>query len=139
MSTAAHAQVDVTGAWARPTVAGQHGTGAFMTLRAQEPLRLVGVTSPVAGVVEIHSMKMEGDVMQMRALDALDLPANTIVRLQPGGYHMMLMDLKRALRKGESIPVELRLEKAGGQRLTQTLQIEVRTDAPISKSKLLKK
>ena len=66
-----------------------------MQLSAPEDLRLVQVQSPVAGVVEIHEMKMDGGVMRMRPIAALELPANRTVELKPGGYHVMLMDLKR--------------------------------------------
>ena len=69
---AAHVKADA--AWARASVPGQQATGAFMRLTAEEPLRLVGVESPAAGVAEVHEMKMEGDVMRMRAIDGLDLP-----------------------------------------------------------------
>ena len=73
--------VKVESAWARVTVPGQKGTGAFMTLTAAQGLRLVGVQSPVAGISEIHEMKMEGDVMRMRAINALELPAGQAVAI----------------------------------------------------------
>ena len=88
------AQVKVEGGWARATVQGQKATGAFMKLTAPQATRLVAVSTPVAGVAEIHEMKMEGTVMKMRALPALDLPANQAVELKPGSYHLMLMDLR---------------------------------------------
>ena len=93
-----HAEgVDVQGAWARATVLGQKATGAFMKLTAKDGAKLVGAASPVAGVTEVHEMKMEGDVMRMRAIPGLDLPAGKTVELKPGGYHVMLMDLKAPL------------------------------------------
>ena len=85
------ASVKVEGAWARATVQGQKGTGAFMKLTAPEGAKLVGATSPAAGVTEVHEMKMEGDVMKMRAMPVLDLPAGKTVELKPGGYHIMLL------------------------------------------------
>ena len=75
------AQVDVAGAWVRPTVEGQLGTGAFMTLRSREPLRLVGASSAVAGVVEIHEMALQNNVMRMRAIEALPPQARRILLL----------------------------------------------------------
>src|SRR3954467_4078111 len=78
--------VKVEGAWARATVQGQKGTGAFMSLTSKDATQLVGVTSPVAGVAEVHEMKMENDIMKMRALPALDLPAGKKVELKPGGF-----------------------------------------------------
>ena len=126
----ARAQVDVSNAWARPAVPGQHGTGAFMTLKAKETARLVGAASNVAGVVEIHEMAMEGNVMRMRALPVLDLPADRAVDLKPGGYHVMLLDLKRPLKVGEKITVELRLETADKRKVTQPVEVEVRMRGP---------
>lgn len=100
-------------AWVRATVSGQRATGAFMQLKNNlpnnEPVKLVGASSPVASVVEIHEMKMEGNVMQMRPVSALDLPAE----LKPGGYHIMLMGLKKPLQAGQEVP--LTLEFAAGR------------------------
>ena len=124
------AQVSVTGAWARATVPGQMGSGAFMTLTAKDGARIVGAASPVAGVVEIHEMKMEGGVMKMRALDALDLPAGKPVELKPGGYHMMLLDLNRALQAGEKIPLSLRIETRDRKLVTLPVEVEVAQRAP---------
>ena len=120
------AQVDVAGAWVRPTVEGQLGTGAFMTLRSREPLRLVGASSAVAGVVEIHEMALQNNVMRMRAIEALPLPAGQPVELKPGGHHVMLMDLKRTLRAGEQVAIELQFETADKRRVSQVVQAEVR-------------
>jgi periplasmic copper chaperone A len=122
--------VKVEAAWARTTVPGQLGTGAFMTLTANQPLRLVGASSPAAGVTEVHEMKMEGDVMRMRAISGLDLPVGTAVQLKPGGYHVMLMDLKAALAVGTRVPLTLLLEDAKGQRSSQLVQLPVSARAP---------
>ncbi len=93
MVTSAWAQsVSVQSAWARATVQGQKATGAFMTLTSKTDTKLVGITTSVAGVAEVHEMKMDNNVMQMRALpDGLPLPAGKAVALQPGGFHVMLM------------------------------------------------
>ena len=122
--------VQIDAAWARATVPGQKGTGAFMTLTAGQSLRLVGVSSPVAGIAEIHEMKMEGDVMRMRAIAGLDLPAGKKVELRPGGYHLMLMDLKQPLTKDTQIPVTLRLQNAQGQTTQVQLSVPVSLQAP---------
>lgn len=126
----APAPVKVEGAWIRATVPGQSGTGGFMTITASEPLSLVGVASPVAGVGEVHEMKMEGDVMKMRAMTALELPAGKPVELKPGGYHLMLMELKAPLKVDTQVPVTLRLRDAKGQVRTQDLTIPVAAKAP---------
>lgn len=120
----------VDGAWVRATVQGQRGTGAFMNLTSPQSLRLVGVSSPVAGVAELHEMKMEGDVMRMRAVSGLDLPAGKALQLRPGGYHLMLMDLKQPLQKDTQIPVTLILQNAQGQTSQLQLTVPVLLNAP---------
>jgi copper(I)-binding protein len=127
---AALAQVDVTSAWARPAVPGQSGTGAFMTIVSRDGARLVGVSSPVAGVAELHEMAMENNVMRMRSIPAIDLPPGRAVQLKPGGHHLMLLDLKRPLKAGDKVRIELRLETRDGKRLTQPVDVEVRQTAP---------
>lgn len=130
-SGALHAQnVEVRDAWVRSTVIGQKGTGAFMTLTAKEGTRLVGVSTPVAGVAEVHEMKLEGEIMKMRALPGLDLPAGKAVELKPGGYHLMLMDLKQALAKGADVPVTLRFKDAKGVESQLELKLPAGTTAP---------
>jgi periplasmic copper chaperone A len=124
------APVQVDGAWARATVQGQKASGAFMSLTAKEATRLVGVTSPVAGVAEVHEMKMEGDVMKMRALPSLELPAGKKVEFKPGGYHIMLMDLKAPLAKDSTIPLTLSFKDAKGVESKLELKLPVGTAAP---------
>jgi len=102
-TAAARAQVSVADAWIRATVPQQQGTGAFMKIKSATPARVIGFTSPVAGVAEIHEMAMDNNVMKMRAVAALALPAGETVELRPGGYHLMLMDLKQRL-KDANIP-----------------------------------
>lgn len=123
--------LDVKGAWARATVQGQKATGAFMTLTAKDAGKLVGVSSPVAGVVEVHEMKMEGDVMRMRAVDGgLDLPAGKAVELKPGGYHVMLMDLKTPLLKDTTVPLTLVFKDAKGAETKTEIKVPVATAKP---------
>ena len=123
--------VKVDGAWARATVQGQKASGAFMSLTAKEATQLVGVSSPVAGVAEVHEMKMDGDVMRMRALpNGLALPAGKTVALTPGGYHVMLMDLKATLPKDSTIPLTLTFKNAKGEQSQVELKVPVATTAP---------
>ena len=112
-SGAAAAQVQVKDAWARPALQGQTATGAFMSLMSSDGARLVGASSSVAGVVEIHEMVMEGSVMKMRAIPGLDLPPGRSVELKPGSFHVMFMGLKQPLEKGQRIKGTLEFEKAG--------------------------
>ena len=127
---ASAAQVQVKDAWARPTVAGQSGGGAYMTLTAPEGATLLGATSTVAGVTELHEMSMDGNVMKMRAIPSLDLPAGRAVELKSGSHHLMLMDLKQPLKVGDKFTVELRVADAQGKAATVPVEVEVRTAAP---------
>ncbi len=106
-SNPALAQVTVKDPWVRATVAQQKATGAFMQLQSAQEARLVAAQSPVAGVVEVHEMAMDGGVMKMRALPSLALPAGKGVELKPGGFHIMLMDLKGQVKDGDTVPVTL--------------------------------
>ena len=124
------AAVKVEGAWARATVQGQMGTGAFMSLTAKEGTTLIGVSSPVAGVAAVHEMKMEGDIMKMRAMPVLDLPAGKKVDLKPGGFHVMLMDLKAPLVKDSTVPVTLLFKNAQGVQSKLELKLPVSAVAP---------
>lgn len=129
-SMAALAQpVEVKDAWARASVQGQKASGAFMKITARDGAQLVGVSTPVAGVAEVHEMKMEGDVMKMRAVPALALPAGKTVELKPGGYHVMLMDLKAPLVKDNNVPVTLVFKDAKGVESRLEIQVPVRTGA----------
>ena len=131
IATSALAQtVEVRDAWVRTSVQGQSATGAFMTITARENTRLVGVASPVAGVAEVHEMKMDNGVMKMRAVEGgLALHDGNAVELKPGGYHVMLMDLKAALPKGSTVPVTLLLKDAKGAESRVELQLPVSTGA----------
>jgi len=121
---AAQAQVTVEDAWVRGTVQGQTATGAFMRLKSAEGAILLSAESAVAGIAEIHMMRMDGNVMRMRAVPRLELPPGRTVELKPGGYHVMLMDLKRPLKTGEAVPIKLKLE--GKDRKLE--EIEVRAE-----------
>jgi periplasmic copper chaperone A len=131
-ASAAWAQpVKVEKAWVRATTEGQRATGGFMTLTAPTALRLVAVASPVAGVAEVHEMKMDGEVMRMRPVaDGVPLPAGVAVELKPGGFHVMLMDLKAGLPKDSTVPVTLTFKDAAGKTSQQTLQVPVQLPLP---------
>ena len=123
--SAVRAQVTVQEAWARGTVGQQKASGLFARITSAQAGRLVAAASPVAGLVEIHEMAMEGNVMRMRAIAGLDLPAGRTVELKPGGYHVMLMELRQPLEPGKTIPVTLVVE-VGGQRQQVEVQAQVR-------------
>ncbi len=122
----AFAQVTVTDPWVRGTTPQQKATGAFMKLESKQPVALVGASSPVAGVTEVHEMVMEKDVMKMRAIPQLKVEPGKPQELKPGGYHVMLMDLKQPLKAGESVPITLTFEKADKSRETVEVKATVR-------------
>jgi len=137
-SAAASAQTTVKDAWVRSTVAPQKATGAFMQITSAQGGKLVSAQSPLAGVTEVHEMAMDGNVMKMRAVPALELPAGKAVDLKPGGYHVMLMDLKQPLKEGESVPLTLVVEGKDGKRETLELKVPVKAmgaDKPMSEHK----
>lgn len=121
----AQTSVKVESAWVRGTVATQKATGAFMRITPSANARLLSAESPVAGVVEIHEMAMENDVMKMRQVPGLDLAAGRTLELKPGGYHVMLMDLKQPLKAGEVVPLTLVFEDAAKQRFSQVVNAPV--------------
>lgn len=120
-SLSALADVTVKDAWVRGTTPAQKATGAFFEITSSEAAALLSAASPVAGVVEIHTMKMEDGVMKMRAIPKLDLPAGKGVKLAPGGYHVMLMELKQQMKKGDVVPITLKIE--GKDKKVQTVEI----------------
>jgi copper(I)-binding protein len=123
----AAAQVAVADPWVRGTVAGQKATGAFMQLKSAADATLVGAASPVAKIVEIHEMKMDGGVMKMSAIDKLPLPAGKAVDLKPGGYHVMLMDLTQELKEGQSVPMTLTVEDKAGKKTSVEVKAAVKS------------
>ncbi len=124
---AAQAQTTVKDAWVRGTVPQQKATGLFAQITSVQGGRLVSVSSPVAGVAEVHEMRMEGSTMKMRAVSGgLELPAGKTVELKPGGYHVMLMDLKQPLKAGDTVPLTLVVEGADKQRETIELKVPVK-------------
>jgi len=123
--------ITISNTWARATVQGQKATGAFMTVTSKENAKLVAVSSPVAGIVEIHEMKMEKDVMKMSALpNGLDLPAGKAVELKPGGFHIMLIDLKLPLNKDVALPLTLTFQDSSGKKSQQVVQVTVSVQPP---------
>lgn len=120
----------ITQPWSRATPAGARVGGGYMTITNQGPQadRLVGGSLEIAGAFEVHEMRMEGNVMRMRALDkGLEIKPGETVELKPGGYHLMLLDLKRPLKEGERIKGQLVFEKAG--RIDVEYRIEPRGGA----------
>lgn len=110
-SVSATAQTVVTDAWARATVPAQKTGGAYLTLRSPDAAKVVGASSPAAASVELHTMQMNGSTMSMREMPAIVLPAGKAV----SDFHVMLLGLKQALHEGETVPLELKVERAGAK------------------------
>jgi len=126
ISSSALAQVTVLDPWVRATVPNQKASGAFMQVQSSKAARLVGVSSPVAGRAELHEMAMENNTMRMRQVEAIDLPAGKPVNLASGSYHVMLFDLKRQLKEGESVPLTLVVRDAADKSSSVTALAQVK-------------
>ena len=108
--------LQVSQPWARATATTAPTGGGYLTITntGTTPDRLVSIKSPVANMVQIHEMKMEGNVMRMRELDGpLEIKPGATMTLAPGGFHLMMMGLKAPLKQGEKVPLTLVFEKAG--------------------------
>jgi len=125
-ATADSSAILVENAWARATVEGQEGTGAYLEITAARDARLVGVSSPLAREAQVHEMKIEGGHMSMRRIDALELPAGRKIALAPGRHHIMLLGLSRQVLAGERLPLELEIEWKDGRRTRVSVSAEVR-------------
>ena len=120
--------VTVADAWVRATVAAQRATGAFLKLSIQgADANLIAASSPVAGVTQIHEMAMSEGVMRMREVTGgVPLKAGQSFELKPGGYHIMMMDLKQPVKAGDRVPLTLTFKQANGQQTTTQVDAEVR-------------
>ena len=111
--------------WARATPGGAKTGGGYLTIenKGNAADKLVSATADVAGKVEVHEMAMNNGVMTMRPLEnGLAIDAGQTVKLAPGGYHLMMMDLKNPLKRGDKVPVTLQFEKAGKVAVTLDVQ-----------------
>ena len=126
IASPALAQVSVHEPWVRATVPEQTVTGAFMTLTAATDARLISASSPVAGTTELHRMTMENGVMRMRRVSGIELPAGKETALEPGGFHIMFMNLKHQVKEGGTVPITLVIEEKGGKRVRVEVKAPVR-------------
>lgn len=118
------ADLVVKDAFARATTGTSPGAAYLVIEAGPQPDRLIAAASPRAARVELHTMTMQDNVMRMRELNAIEIPANATTKLAPGGLHLMLMGLTAPLRPGETVPITLTFEKAGPR------QVEVKVAAP---------
>lgn len=120
------ADVKVEHAWMRATAPGQEVAGAFMDITSATDASLVGVSTPAAGTAQLHTMNMDGGVMEMREMKEIALPAHKTVKLAPGGLHIMLFDLKQAMKPGDVIPVTLDIVTSPRHHEKIDVKVEVR-------------
>ena len=123
---AACAQVKVDNAWVRGAVPGQLSTGAFLDMTSARDAKVARIESPVAGVVEVHASETKNGMMTMRAVPAIALPAGKPVRFAPGGYHIMLMDLKQPVKTGDTVPLRITVETGDGRQEVIDVRAPVR-------------
>ncbi|HQR04876.1 MAG: copper chaperone PCu(A)C [Proteobacteria bacterium] len=123
---AAAADLEVNKPWVRATVPGQQTGAAYMQLSSRAGVSIVGVSSTLAGAAEFHAMSLEGGVMKMRGLSRLDVPPGKALTLSPGGYHLMLMELRQPLRPGATVPIVLQVKGSDGKVETVGVSAEVR-------------
>ena len=123
-------EVTVTDAWVRTTVPGATVSAAYMHIKSKSALKLVSATSPVAGMAEIHRMSMKDGVMSMAEVPAVDIPANQLVDLKPGGLHIMLMKLKQPIAAGAEVPITLTFEDAARKRHVMEIKAKAQEKDP---------
>jgi copper(I)-binding protein len=118
--------------WARPTVPGQASGGGYLRIdnKGGAADRLLGARADVSAGVELHRMTMEGDVMRMRKVEAIDVPAGGSVELKPGGLHLMFIGLKAPLTAGSSFPLVLHFERAGEVKVQATVATRTHDHGP---------
>lgn len=123
-------EISITDNWVRATAEGQEVGAAYMTITSASNNRLVKVESSASDSVEIHSMSMENGVMKMRMLEQLDLKANTPNKLAPGGFHLMLFDLKKPLKAGETVSFALHFKNQAGKERLVTVSSPILAEQP---------
>jgi len=118
--------VAVSGAWARATAPGQEDAAMQFSITSKQEAQLVAISSPVAGAAEMHSMTHDNGVMKMHAIESLPLPAGKAVDLGASGIHVMLLNLKKPVKAGESIPFTVTVQFADKHRATVKAKAEVK-------------
>ena len=114
--------IDVEEAWARAAAPGRSASAAYFTIaNSGGEDRLLSVSSP-AGQASLHLTSMDGGVMRMRPLEALDVAAGATVRLEPGGTHVMLTGLEQPLGAGSALPLDLKFERSGERRVNASVR-----------------
>lgn len=123
----AHAEVKMTDAWVRASNPGQSVGAAYVTLSSPQDVTLVYVETERAGSVEMHSMTMENGIMKMRSMEELPVPAGKLVKLAPGGLHLMLFELPTPFKTGEQVKFRLCFKDKQGKITDQFVAMPVKT------------
>lgn len=123
-------EINITDNWVRATAEGQDVGAAYMTITSASDTSLVNVESSASDSIEIHSMSMENGIMKMRMLEQLDLKAKTPNKLAPGGFHLMLFDLKNPLKAGETVSFSLHFKNEAGKETLVTISSPILTEQP---------
>jgi len=121
--------VAINHAWARATAPGQEVGAAYLELKSDVDTTLTKAESPAADSVEMHKMSMKDGVMEMRMLKTLALPAGRTVKLEPGGFHLMLFDLKKPLKVGENVPLTLHFKDKTGKESSMNIDLPIKRNA----------
>lgn len=127
VSILAQAAVTLSDAWVRASVPGQAVGAAYLTLQSSEEVTLVYVETERAGSVEMHSMTMQNGIMKMRSMEELHLPAGKVVKLAPGGLHLMLFELPAPFKAGEKVNFRLCFKDKHGKITDQFISMPVKT------------
>ncbi len=121
--------VVISNAWVRATAPGQEVGAAYMTLKSAQDTTMIKAETTAAGTVEIHSMTMNDGVMQMRKMDTLLLSAGKPAKLEPGGFHLMLFDLKKPLKAGEQVEFTLHFKDSAGKASEMKLSVPIKASS----------
>lgn len=129
LAASAHADtVKIENPWVRATAPGQKVAGGFMKLTADADMTLIGGSSPISSKFELHFMRMENGVMEMRQMQEIKLPKGQTVSLQPGDLHVMFIGLKNQIKPGQKVPMTLIIKGADGKE--QKLAVEAEAFKP---------
>ena len=116
--SAAEPSLKVFDVWVKTTVPGGSVSAAYMHIKSAKPLKLIKAESPLTNTVELHDMKMKDGVMEMKAVDAIVIPANKLIDLKPGGFHIMLIKVNKPIKKGDEVPLTLTFENEAKKTFT---------------------
>jgi hypothetical protein len=128
-ATSFAADIKVENAWVRAPAPGQTVVGGFMDISSARDAKLLSASTPVAGTTELHEMSMKDGVMIMHAVPNIALPQGRVVKLEPGGLHVMLFDLKKQLKQGDKVPLTLKVQTG---KALQSIEVQAEVRDPMA-------